>query len=63
MLALREGPLPPGPFDVAVTAAVGAGAVTAEEGRRYLASLEARDAEGAFLFAAVGITVVARRPA
>jgi SAM-dependent methyltransferase len=51
-----------GPFDVAVAAAVEAGAVTAEEGRRYLASLEARDAVGAFLFAALAVTVVARHP-
>lgn len=49
-----------GPFDRAVDAAVEAGAVTAAEGRRYLASLEERDAVGAFLFAALGVTVVAR---
>lgn len=49
-----------GPFDVAVAAAVEAGAVTAAEGRRYLASLEERDAAGAFLFAALSVTVVAR---
>jgi SAM-dependent methyltransferase len=51
-----------GPFDVAVAAAVEAGAITAAEGRRYLASLEERDAAGAFLFAALAVTVVARRP-
>ena len=51
-----------GPFDVAVAAAVEAGAVTDEEGRRYLASLEARDAVGAFVFAALTVTVVAQRP-
>jgi hypothetical protein len=49
-----------GPFDRAVTAAVEAGAVSAEEGRRYLASLEERDAVGAFVFAALAVTVVAR---
>lgn len=49
-----------GPFDVAVAAAVEAGAITEAEGRRYLASLEERDAVGAFLFAAVAVTVVAR---
>lgn len=49
-----------GPFDRAVEGAVAAGAVSAEEGRRYLASLEARDAAGAFLFAALTVTVVAR---
>jgi SAM-dependent methyltransferase len=49
-----------GPFDVAVAAAVEAGAVTAAEGQRYLASLEERDAAGAFLFAALSVTVVAR---
>ncbi|HEX7135623.1 MAG TPA: methyltransferase domain-containing protein [Iamia sp.] len=49
-----------GPFDVAVAAAVDAGAVTAAEGRRYLASLEERDAVGAFCFAALAVTVVAR---
>lgn len=51
-----------GPFDVAVAAAVEAGAITDEEGRRYVASLEARDAVGAFLFAALAVTVVARSP-
>ncbi|HMJ77892.1 MAG TPA: methyltransferase domain-containing protein [Iamia sp.] len=50
-----------GPFDVAVAAAVEAGAITADEGRRYLASLEERNAVGAFLFAALAVTVVARR--
>lgn len=49
-----------GPFDVAVAAAVEAGAVRDDEGRRYLASLEERDAVGAFLFAAAAVTVVAR---
>lgn len=49
-----------GPFDVAVAAAVEAGAVSAAEGQRYLASLEERDAAGAFLFAALSVTVVAR---
>jgi len=49
-----------GPFDVAVDAAVAAGAITAEEGRRYLASLAERDAVGAFLFASAAVTVVAR---
>ena len=49
-----------GPFDRAVEAAVEAGAVSAEEGRRYLASLEERDALGAFVFAALAVTVVAR---
>jgi SAM-dependent methyltransferase len=51
-----------GPFDVAVAAAVDAGAITAAEGDRYLASLAARDDLGAFLFAAMAVTVVARRP-
>lgn len=51
-----------GPFDVAVRAAVDAGAVTADEGARYLASLEERDAAGAFLFAAMAVSVVCRRP-
>jgi SAM-dependent methyltransferase len=49
-----------GPFDRAVDAAVAGGAVSAEEGRRYLVSLEERDAVGAFLFAALAVTVVAR---
>ena len=47
-------------IDRAVDAAVAAGAVSAEEGRRYLASLEERDAVGAFVFAALAVTVVAR---
>jgi SAM-dependent methyltransferase len=51
-----------GPFDVAVAAAVSAEAISAEEGDRYLASLEARDAVGGFLFAAMAVTVVAHRP-
>jgi hypothetical protein len=42
-----------------VRAAVAAGAVSAEEARRYLASLEALDADGAFLFAALAIVIVA----
>lgn len=51
-----------GPFDVAIAAAVEAGAVTAEEAARHVASMESRDAQGAFLFAALSIAVVARRP-
>jgi SAM-dependent methyltransferase len=51
-----------GPFDVAVAAAIEAGAITSAEGDRYLASLEARDAIGAFLFAAMAVTVVAHHP-
>jgi hypothetical protein len=49
-----------GPFDGAVRSAVEAGAVTAEEGDRYLASLAERDGAGAFWFAALAFTVVAR---
>lgn len=48
-----------GPFDVAVEAAVAAGAVTADEGQRYLGSLEELDAAGAFVFSATALTVVA----
>lgn len=48
-----------GPFDVAVEAAVAADAVTADEGRRYLSSLEQLDAAGAFVFSAMALTVVA----
>ncbi len=48
-----------GPFDVAVEAAVAADAVTADEGRRYLSSLEQLDAAGAFVFSAMALSVVA----
>ncbi len=51
-----------GPFDVVAAAAVEAGVVTEAEAGRYLASLEERDAAGAFLFAALAVTVVARVP-
>lgn len=52
-----------GPLGAAVERAVADGAISAEEAARYAASLEARDAEGAFLFAAMAMGVVARRPA
>lgn len=50
-----------GPFDVAVEAAVTAGAVTTDEAERYLGSLAELDRSGAFLFAAMAVSVVARR--
>jgi SAM-dependent methyltransferase len=49
-----------GPFDVAVESAIAAGAVTTGEARRYLDSIEALDINGAFVFSAMAITVVAR---
>lgn len=48
-----------GPFDVAVEAAVAGGAVTADEGKRYLQSLEELDAAGAFVFCASALMIVA----
>lgn len=48
-----------GPFDVAVQAAVAAGAITAEEADRYMTSLEELDRRGAFLFAALAVSVAA----
>jgi ubiquinone/menaquinone biosynthesis C-methylase UbiE len=52
-----------GPFDVAVQAAVDDGAITAEEGDRYLASLTELDARGAFVFAALAVSTAAVSPA
>jgi SAM-dependent methyltransferase len=51
-----------GPFDRAVDDAVDAAAITAEEGRAYLAALEAADQRGAFLFSAASVVATARRP-
>lgn len=50
-----------GPFDVAVEAAVASGAITTDEAERYLGSLDELDRDGAFLFAAMAVSVVARR--
>ena len=48
-----------GPFDVAVDVAIQAGAVTEDEGRRYLESLEAFDRRGVFCYAALAFSIVA----
>ncbi len=47
-----------GPFDVAVAAALAAGAISADEAERYLSSLSELDRRGAFLFAAMAVSVV-----
>lgn len=52
-----------GPFDVAVDAAVAAGAITGDEGRRYLCSLEELDEVGGFVFLALALSIVAVAPA
>jgi len=51
-----------GPFDVAVKAAVDDGAVTTEEGNRYLEFLAQLDARGAFFFAALAVSTAAVAP-
>ena len=52
-----------GPFDVATADAIAAGAITADEGAAYLASLEQLDAQGAFCFIALSVSVTAIRSA
>ncbi len=51
-----------GPFDVAVGAAVGAGAISQDDADRYIDSLEELDARDAFVFAGLAIVCVAVRP-
>lgn len=51
-----------GPFDVAVRAAVADGAISPEDGSRYLASLEELDGRGGFLFAGVAMSLAATVP-
>ena len=48
-----------GPFDVATQEAMTAGAITAEEGAAYLASLEDLDQRGAFHFTAISVSLAA----
>jgi hypothetical protein len=50
-----------GPLGVAVDNAVADGALSRAEAAQYIESLETLDARGAFFFAAMSITVVARR--
>jgi len=50
-----------GPFGKAVEAAVADGAITPAEAERYLASLEASDENGTFLFAAASVMVTIKR--
>lgn len=51
-----------GPFDVAVKAAVADGAISKEEGTRYLESLEELDARRAFVFAGLAMSVALTVP-
>jgi SAM-dependent methyltransferase len=51
-----------GPFDRAVAAAIEDGAITADEGAAYTASLEEADARGTFFFAALSVIVRATCP-
>jgi SAM-dependent methyltransferase len=50
-----------GPFDMATSQAIAAGAITADEGEAYLHSLEDLDRRGAFYFMALTVSVSARR--
>jgi SAM-dependent methyltransferase len=50
-----------GPFDVATAQAITAGAITADEGAAYLASLEDLDQRGAFHFIGLTVSLAAHR--
>jgi hypothetical protein len=50
-----------GPFDRAVADAVNDGAITAAEGDAYIDALVDIDQRGAFVFAAMAVSLLARR--